>query len=70
MNESAARHPLVTLALICTEAANYHGDNWLTIEASVRERLQALPDDQRRRINAEIDRILRYRAPDACTSTQ
>jgi len=61
---------LAVLASICREAAERHGDNWPAIERHVKNRVRALPSDQRQRLADEMDRVLRYRAPDRGMQTQ
>jgi hypothetical protein len=54
---------LVSFATICREAAERHGDDWPAVERHIKKRFDALPTDQRERLKSEIDRVLRYRAP-------
>jgi hypothetical protein len=60
----------VALATICREAAERHGDNWPAVERHIRKRVSALPNDQRQRLAHEMDRVLRYQAPDRGALTQ
>jgi hypothetical protein len=70
-SESPNEHPdLAAFAAICSEATQRHGDNWPAVEQLIRERVGALPRDQRERLAAEIDRVLRYCAPDKGAQTQ
>lgn len=57
-------------AIICREAASRHGDNWPAIERQIKRCFNALPTDQRECLVREIDRVLRYRAPDRGMQTQ
>ena len=61
---------LAVLATICREAAERHGDDWPAIERHIKKRVRALPSEQRQRLAHEMDRVLRYRAPDRGTQTQ
>ena len=61
---------LAVLASICREAAECHGDDWPAVERHMKQRLDALPSDQRQRLAHEMDRVLRYRAPDRGMQTQ
>jgi hypothetical protein len=65
MNDRSNPDPeLVSFAIICREAAECHGDDWPAVERHIRRRFEALPTDQRERLKSEIDRVLRYRAPE------
>jgi hypothetical protein len=55
---------LVAFATICSEAAQRHGDDWDAVQRHIRQRIGALPNDQRERLANEMARILRYCAPD------
>jgi hypothetical protein len=61
---------LTALASICREAAERYGDDWPAVEKHIQQRFDALPTDQRRRLAHEMDRVLRYRAPDRGMQTQ
>jgi hypothetical protein len=61
---------LAVLASICREAAERHGDDWPAVERHVKMRVNALPSDQRQRLADEMDRVLRYRAPNRGMQTQ
>ena len=61
---------LTVLASICREAAECHGDNWPAVEGHIKKRFDALPTDQRQRLAREIDRVLRFQAPDRGMQTQ
>ena len=54
---------LVAFATICTEAARRHGDDWRAVEKHIKKCVEALPEEQRRCIAREMDRVLRYVAP-------
>jgi len=60
---------LVAFATICTEAARRHGDDWHAVEKHIKKCVEALPEDQRQRIAREMDRVLRYRAPQVGAQT-
>jgi hypothetical protein len=51
------------LSDLCQEAAKTHGDDWQYVERSVRERIQALPPDERRAFLEDLSRVLRYEPP-------
>ena len=71
MNDMPRVHPaLVTLAAICSEAAQRHGDDWRAVERHVRRCVRSLPKDQRESLANEMDRVLRYRAPNGGGQTQ
>lgn len=61
---------LVAFASICSEAAQRHGDNWPAVERHIKKHVNALPEDQRARLKIEMDRVLRYRAPERNAKTQ
>lgn len=61
---------LIAFATICGEAARQHGDDWDAVERHIRKCLDALPKDQRERLASEMDRVLRYRAPNGDAQTQ
>jgi hypothetical protein len=61
---------LTVLVSICREAAECHGDDWPSVEKHIRQSVNALPIDQRRRLAREMDRVLRYQAPDRGMQTQ
>jgi hypothetical protein len=56
---------LIAFATLCREAARRHGDDWRAVERLIKKSLDALPEDQRQRLTSELDRVLRFRAPDA-----
>ena len=60
---------LVAFATICTEAARRHGDDWRAVEKHIKKCVEALPEEQRRCIAREMDRVLRYRAPQVGAQT-
>jgi hypothetical protein len=71
MNDISRVHPaLVALAAICSEAAQRHGDDWHAVERHVRRCVRSLPKDQRESLASEMDRVLRYCAPDGGRQTQ
>jgi hypothetical protein len=61
---------LAAFMTICREAAARHGDNWPAIEQHIKRRFATLPSEQRQRLAREIDRVLRYRAPDCGMQVQ
>jgi len=70
MNEPKDTAELSTFAAICDEAARRFGNNWRAVESHIISRLNALPPDQRERLASEVDRVLRYRPPNADSQTQ
>jgi hypothetical protein len=70
MNELANEAELAIFAAICDEAARRHGDNWPAVEGHIINRVNTLPKDQRERLAKAIDRVLRYRSPNADSQTQ
>jgi hypothetical protein len=71
MNDTPMVHPaLIALAAICSEAAQRHGDDWRAVERHIRKCVHSLPKDQRESLANEMDRVLRYRAPDRGGQTQ
>jgi hypothetical protein len=71
LNDRPATSPeLLALATICNEAAQRYGDDWPAVERHIKKRVNALPTDQRKRLAHEMDRVLRYRAPDQGALTQ
>ncbi|HLH11597.1 MAG TPA: hypothetical protein VKV77_06955 [Methylovirgula sp.] len=71
MNDTPELDPeLLVFAAICSEAARRHGDDWRAVQRHIRKCVHALPLDQRERLASEMDRVLRYRAPDGGTRTQ
>ncbi|HEX2726990.1 MAG TPA: hypothetical protein VHN20_14320 [Beijerinckiaceae bacterium] len=55
----------VTLAELCREAVNRYGDDWPRIERLIALRGDELPADERLRLDADVARILGFRAPAA-----
>lgn len=55
---------LAALAAICSEAAQRHGDNWGAVKRHIEERVVLLPKDQRERLAANIQQVLRYCCPE------
>lgn len=71
MNDAPKQHDgLTAFAIICREAAKRHGDNWPAIEQDIRRQVDALPNDQRAQLAREMDRVLRYRAPNGNAPVQ
>jgi hypothetical protein len=71
MNHSPKPHvELIAFATICREAALRHGDDWKAVDRHIRKCLAALPTDRRKHLAKEMDRVLRYRAPDGGARTQ
>lgn len=71
MNDTPRSHPeLAALAAICAEAAQRHGGDWHAVESHIRKLVYALPENERARLESVMDRVLRYRAPDAGGQTQ
>lgn len=71
MNDRPGPHPVfLAFAAICFEAAQRHGDDWPAVEQHIRRRVFALPEDQRDRLFSQMDRVLRYQAPNAGAQTQ
>lgn len=65
-----ANSDLVVFASICAEATARHGDDWPAVERHIKERVDALPLEQRERLAGEVARVLGFRAPDAGSKTQ
>ena len=53
----------ITLAELCREAVKRYGDDWPTIERYIALRVDELPADERLRLDADIARMLGFRAP-------
>jgi hypothetical protein len=70
MNEPANDTELAIFAAICEEAARCHGDNWPAVEGHIINRVSTLSKDQRERLAKAVDRVLRYRSPNADSQTQ
>jgi hypothetical protein len=61
---------LPAFASLCGEAALRHGDDWPAVERHIRKCVDALPTDRRLRLASEVERILRYCAPNGDSQTQ
>lgn len=71
MNETLQLHrELLAFASICNEAANRHGDDWCAVEGHIKTVLHAMPKERRERLAREMDRVLRYIAPNHNAETQ
>jgi hypothetical protein len=71
MNETLQLHrELLAFASICNEAANRHGDDWCAVEGHIKTVLHAMPKERRERLAREMDRVLRYIAPNRNAETQ
>jgi hypothetical protein len=71
MNETLQLHAeLLAFASICNEAARRHGDDWYAIEGHIKTVLHAMPKERRERLAKEMDRVLRYIAPNRDAETQ
>lgn len=55
--------PLDVLQSLCLEAAEMFGNDWLSINRHINEKLDALVESDRAELAAEIQRILRFQAP-------
>jgi hypothetical protein len=53
----------ITLAELCREAVKRYGDDWPRIERYIALRVDELPADQRLRLDADVARVLGFRAP-------
>lgn len=53
----------VTLADLCRDAVERFGADWPRIQAYVAEKIALLPGDERKRLTADVDRILSFCAP-------
>ena len=60
------RRPLHPLPV----TARRHGDDWYAIEGHIKTVLHAMPKERRERLAREMDRVLRYIAPDRDAETQ
>ncbi len=71
MNDTPMLHPaFIALAGICSEAAQRHGDDWHAVARHISKCVGSLPLDQRERLAGEMERVLRYCAPDGGGLTQ
>lgn len=71
MNDRPEPQPeFLAFAAICFEAAERHGDDWSAVEQHIRRRLVAMPEEQRDRLASQMDKVLRYQAPNAGAKTQ
>ena len=71
MNDNPEAHVvLFALANICRDAARRHGDDWRAVKKHIKSRVEALPNEQRKRLAREMGRVLRYCAPNANARTQ
>jgi len=71
MNKTLHPHrELLAFASICNEAANRHGDDWCAVEGHIKTVLHAMPKERRERLAREMDRVLRYIAPNRNAETQ
>ncbi|MGO4527218.1 hypothetical protein AB4097_20460 [Microvirga sp. 2MCAF35] len=52
-----------TLAELCHEAVQRHGDDWGQVQAYVAERIAAMPRADRERLIDDVGRLLAFRAP-------
>ena len=55
----------VTLAELCRDAVSRYGDDWPRIERYIALRVDELPADERLRLDADVARVLGFRAPPA-----
>jgi hypothetical protein len=71
MNETLQLHPeLLAFASVCNEAASRHGNDWCAVEGHIKTVLHAMPKERRERLAQEMDRVLRYIAPNRNAETQ
>jgi hypothetical protein len=71
MNKTLQLHrELLAFASISNEAANRHGDDWCAVEGHIKTVLHAMPKERRERLAREMDRVLRYIAPNHNAETQ
>ena len=71
MNKTLQLHrELLAFASICNEAANRHGHDWCAVVGHIKTVLHAMPKERRERLAREMDRVLRYIAPNRNAETQ
>ena len=71
MNKTLQLHrELLAFASICNEAASRHGNDWCAVEGHIKTVLHAMPKERRERLAREMDRVLRYIAPNRNAETQ
>lgn len=55
--------PQVTMAELCREAVERHGDDWPNIEAYVAARIKDMPIEDRARFDRDMKRMINFCAP-------